>query len=128
MDWFETLPQQCPPFEATASDGVSFFRLLLSNPATEQDFLSQRALFKTKPFKVSECQARSISIFSNIHDCIKVSKLPTFRGKDTYLGEFVLSLNDGVILNTPSHSSNSHFSWWRTKDFDFLKVKVISNE
>lgn len=128
MNWFEPLPECCPPSEAATSSGVPFYRILKSNSVSEEDFLSHRALYKNRVFRVSECQARSISIFPDIQECSNVMKMPTFKNKETYVGEIVIEEQDGLIVNTPSNVSTKHYSWWRSEIFDIAKVKVIPNE
>ena len=40
-EWFEELPDQCPPEDAMECNGV-YFRIANGNPATSEDFFSQR--------------------------------------------------------------------------------------
>ena len=48
--WFEELPEQCPPEDAIECNGI-YFRIANGNPATSEDFFSQRKLQPDKIFK-----------------------------------------------------------------------------
>lgn len=128
MDWFESLPDSCPPKEAKEPAGDLFYRIMVSEQATESDFLSHRVLYPEKKFKVSECQACSLSVFKDVNECEKILKMPTFKNKQWYIGEFELNNNDGLILNTPSPTNPYHFSWWRSSSFNIVNVKTYKDE
>ena len=49
-EWFEELPDQCPPEDAMECNGI-YFRIANGNPATSEDFFSQRKLQPDKIFK-----------------------------------------------------------------------------
>ena len=98
VEWFELLPEQCPPEDAQQCDGY-YYRIANGNPVQSVDFFSQRRLQPDKVFKglgVDECITRAVSLFSD-------SK-------------------DGMIKKT---FGTAHYSWWRTKDFDVSQAKVI---
>jgi hypothetical protein len=78
----EPLPHGCPPDEAeeiTAEREV--FRLVRGDPATWNDFQSQRAQKPDAVFAVSECQARGLSVFADRRDSERALKLPALRGR-----------------------------------------------
>jgi len=50
-NWSEQLPDKCPPDNAIVPDGSIFYRLCKSDPPTEIDFNSKRALHPTQLFK-----------------------------------------------------------------------------
>lgn len=128
MNWFEELPDKCPPDEAEVASGQSFYRLLNSDVVSENDFISYKRLFPNREFRNKECQAAAISVFSNVEDCLIARKLPAQKNKKKYIGEIILDNADGVIANTPNNKFKDHFSWWRSKGFDLTKVKVVEYE
>lgn len=125
MSWFEELPKSCPPVDAQTSSGISFYRVLDSAKAEDQDFLSYRKLNPDKKFPLDECQVRAVSVYSEISECENLFKFPKFRNKEKHIGEIVLEPIDGVIKNTPNKNSTKHFSWWRSVNFSIDKVKCI---
>lgn len=122
MNWFETLPDQCPPSEALTTAGVTVYRAVLTNPASEEDFKSHRELYPSKFFSVSECQARSISVHDKIEETQKLKKLPRFKNK-FHIMELNLDAEDGLILKT---NGPHHYSWWRTTEFTFAERQIVA--
>jgi hypothetical protein len=115
IDWFEDLPDKCPPDDAINPDGRTFYRLTNSDIPSDKDFLSLRELCPSCKFRdVSECIARSLSIWEDVEKCLNLLKLP--RHKDKKVLTLKLEATDGLILQT---FKKSHYSWWRTKSFDF---------
>lgn len=116
MDWVETLPSQCPPEDAVPPEGV-YYRAV-SGDCTEDDFVPYARLYPTKKYVAAQaCNARALSIFSDVKDCLDAMKLPSLQklGK-TCVAKITLTAKDGVIHK--GHQQNSHYSWWRTHDFD----------
>lgn len=113
-NWFEELPEQCPPEDAKECNGV-FFRIANGNPTTSADFFSQRKLQPSKIFKgegIDDCIVKSISLFSDKKEIEKRMKLPKFR--KAVIAEVKLEPKDGKIKKT---FGVSHYSLWRTNDF-----------
>lgn len=120
--WFEVLPEQCPPEDATACNGC-YYRIANGDPAKSEDFFSQKKLQPDKIFKgegIDECVARAISLFSNREEAEKRLKLPKF--KNAKIALVTLELKDGVLKKT---FGVAHYSWWRTVNFDVTQAKVI---
>lgn len=46
-NWFEDLPDCCPPLDAKACNG-SFYRVAIGNPATNEDFFLKENLLLAK--------------------------------------------------------------------------------
>ena len=111
--WAEDLPQECPPEGATNPQGKIFYRIIKNNPPIQEDFFSHRKLYPAKFFKVSECQARSTSIFDSLEACRRLLKNNRFKG--CRITKLLLPPESGVILKT---GQPGHFSWWRQKNFD----------
>ena len=122
MDWYEQLPPLCPPTDASPCNG-RFYRIAKGNPANDSDFFSQRKLQPDKVFVgpgVDECIAHAISLFADENDVARRLKLPKFRHAN--IAEVILQPKDGVMKKT---FSDSHFSWWRSNDFDVSQAKVV---
>ena len=107
-EWIEDLPRNCPPTEAVPPNNDTFFRLV-NIPVSNQDFESNRRLFPKRFFKVSECVARSTSLFSNPHVCVEMRKFPLHKKKK--LAQIILPPESGLVMSTGER--NNHFSWWR---------------
>lgn len=123
MEWFETLPDSCPPQDADAPLEDSFYRIAQGNPAEDSDFFSQKKMNPEKIFTgngIDECITRAISLFANIEDAKRKLKLPKFKGNS--IAEIVLNSNDGVVKQT---FKPSHHSWWRTQSFDPKISKIV---
>ena len=116
-DWYEELPEQCPPSGALSQNGFECYRLCECAEPSDADFLSHRVLFPHKKFSVSDCQARSISVFNKPEDLDNVLKLPVHRHKAKV--KITLNQEDGVVMKT---GNNSHYSWWRSRRFDLSRA------
>ena len=121
-EWFETLPEQCPPTDAEQCEGY-YYRIANGNPATTEDFFSQRKMQPDKVFKglgIDECVTRAVSLFSEREEAEKRLKLPKFKKANIAL--VILEPKDGVLKKT---FDIAHYSWWRTKDFNVLQAKIV---
>lgn len=119
--WYEELPEACPPTDAEAPVNRIFYRVAKGNPTTDSDFFSQRKLAPEKIFNAEECIARAVSIFEAKEDAARYAKLPNFHGGNM-VAEIKLNESDGVIKKT---SKKSHYSWWRTKSFNFATSIIV---
>jgi len=129
MEWFEVLPQNCPPEQAYHPDSDTFYRVVKTIPPGDKDFYSQRKLCPTKYFSAEECIVRAISIFISLECCVQILKLPKFRNKRFKVVSIILCSESGVILQT---RSKGHYSWWRAKNYypvpDCHEVKKVVYE
>lgn len=86
-EWFEALPEQCPPTDAAQCNGY-YYRIANGNPATTEDFFSQRKLQPDKVFKglgIDECIARAISfIFRKGRSKEKIEAAKVQEGEHCY--------------------------------------------
>ena len=120
MNWYEQLPLDCPPKEASAPE-ATYFRLG-SIPPEDSDFWSHRLRFPHKKFHVSECVARSLSIFDDQDAAERLKRLlPAMRLKPIF--QLDLTEKDGLIQQTGNDLH--HFSWWRSTEFDLETVKTL---
>lgn len=116
MSYREELPEGCPP--DAAEEIVSqrhVFRLVRGNPATLDDFRSQRAEKPGAIFSVSECQARGLSVFADRRDSERALKLPNLRGRQVC--RLRLEVGAGRVQQT---GRPSHHTWWPLAAFDIL--------
>ena len=121
--WVEDLPKNCPPPKAVPPDDETFFRLV-DVPVTDRDYSSNRRLFPQKFFKVSECIARSTSLFDDPETCAEMLRFPRHRGKK--VARLVLPPESGLVM--PTGERDNHVSWWRAVGFDPIAATVINNE
>ncbi len=113
-EWFETLPENCPPKDSKTVDGQKFYRLTNGLTPTSEDFTSLRIEFPDRDFiDKPECVVRAVSIFADKIDCDKLLKLPRHKGKNVF--ELLLNKTDGNVKQT---FIPSHHSWWRSINFD----------
>jgi hypothetical protein len=120
MNWYEELPPNCPPEEASIPNDM-YFRLG-SIPPDDSDFWSHRRRFPAKKFHVNECVARSLSVFDDLTAAERLKNLlPTMRSKPIF--QIDLTEKDGLIQQTGN--DEHHFSWWRSTEFDLSKIKIL---
>lgn len=117
MNYRDSLPKGCPPQDSEEITRVrTVFRLVVGDPPTASDFLSQRVLNQSRDFRdVSECQARGLSVFAKKRDAERTLRLPSMRGR--LLCRVRLEAGAGRILQT---GSGSHHTWWPSADFNIL--------
>ncbi|MBK8564765.1 MAG: hypothetical protein IPN76_15875 [Saprospiraceae bacterium] len=121
MNWFEDLPENCPPKDAIVPNGENFYRLAKNNPPKNEDFFSQRKEFPFTIFdSIPECLARAVSTWKTTDKCREQKKYPRHRNK--VIAELTLYKKDGLIKQT---FKNNHYSWWRSDDFSIESVKIL---
>ena len=117
MNYREPLPDGCPP--DTAEEIVQprdVFRLVRTDPPTEDDFKSQREENPGRTFRgVDECQARGLSVHTDRRDSENALRLPKFRRWS--ICRLQLGLGAGKILQT---GRPSHHTWWPLADYNVL--------
>ena len=125
LEYREPLPDDCPP--ANAEEIVEpriVYRLVRIDPPSLDDFRSQRAENPAATFRrVTECQARGVSVFMDIEDVNKRRERPRLSG--TLICAVVLDKGAGRILQ-PNRKS-SHCTWWPLANYDILaNCRVIA--
>lgn len=113
-EWTEDLPSNCPPDAAITPKYEIFYRLVKQFPPTEDDFYSHRKLYPKKPFNTNECRIRSLSIFNNLDECVRLLKLPLHKHKK--IVQLILPPESGVILQTGNNLT--HYSWWKKATYN----------
>ncbi|WP_052181118.1 hypothetical protein [Alistipes sp. ZOR0009] len=123
-DWFEELPEYCPPKEANVPQGMTVYRFSSSEVPSDNDFISQRLLNPDRVFNgVSECIARSLSVYDDLEACNNILKLPSHRKRFKSILEVNLNDNDGLVMKT--FKDPNHYSWWRSNSFNFKTANKV---
>ena len=118
MTYREPLPHGCPPDDAEEiTTPLIVYRLVRNNPPSDDDFRSQRYENPTRRYRrVTECQARGLSVRTDLADAVALTHLPRMRGR--LLCKVQLDSGSGRIMQTgewPHHST-----WWPLAEFDIL--------
>lgn len=99
------------------------FRLVRTDPPTENDFRSQRAekgpehVFRG----VDECQARGVSVYSERGAVDEIRKYRSQRGR--MVCRVRLDRGAGRIQQTGEHAH--HHTWWPLAGFDLLAASKV---
>ena len=121
-NWEEELPEQCPPLTAVEVKDFICYRAVNGNPATPEDFFSQRRLSPMGVFNASECVAHACSVFTTI-ESLKARTLLQPRFRNALVAELCLQPKDGVV----KIGRNEHCSWWVDTAFSPEKDAKIIN-
>lgn len=123
-EWLELLPLKCPPNTARVIEEM-FYRLVSTIPLQIDDFFSNRKIFPTKVFNVTECQARACSVYSRIETCRNQKKYS--RLKDKKIIGILFTKEYGLIDKT---SGKDHYSWWVAKTFnpESIEIEIVDDK
>lgn len=117
MSFREPLPEGCPLEVAEELvEPHDVFRLVATNPPTDADFRSQRALHPTTNYSLPECQARGLSVHTELADSVRTLKLPRFR--NSKVCRVGLIPGAGYLQQT---GAPSHHTWWPLAAFEILE-------
>ena len=119
MDFFEKLPQNCPPAKAKMPNNEICYRLVKGFPPSIEDFYSQRKLYPNRNFNVNECIARAVSLQRTSWACEQIKKFPIHKNK--IVVKITLDESSGMILKT----SRSHYSWWMSLGFNAVEKSEL---
>lgn len=115
----DKLPYGCPPHDAVViKDSVVVYRLVKTDPATEKDFQSWRALNPhiNRPSHVDECTACGVSVHNKYDAVRKMAKLPKFRNR--FPAKMTLTKGAGTIKQ--QGKDRAHYTWWPMAAYDIL--------
>ena len=116
IDYRENLPERCPPEDAEeVREELHLYRLVESNPASDDDFRSQRAMYPDKRFHIDECLAHGLSVWTSQTQAENVRRLPKLRDKQVC--RVRLCPGAGRIKQT---FKPEHRTWWPFRQFDIL--------
>ena len=120
QEFREPLSDDCPPEDADEIGELRVvFRLVSQNPPTEDDFRSQRAEHPNRTFRnVSECQARGLSVHSDVRASENILRLPHMHRRGMVICQVVLDAGAGYIQQTGR--DRSHHTWWPLASYDIL--------
>ena len=103
----EPLPDNCPPPEAWEIDETyAVYRFVAAETPAEADFRSQRAKLPAARFRVTECQARGLSVFLNLEDAKSLAQRNGLTG--VRFCQVTLGKGAGRMLKT---GRSSHHTW-----------------
>ncbi|MBR3521848.1 MAG: hypothetical protein IKN75_04895 [Prevotella sp.] len=122
-EWTCTMPDGCPPDDVLVPFNHPFFRLAKQDNAySNGDFKTYAEADPQRHWGEQLPLAVGLSLIDNETKARHNLKLPMFR---QYKGIIALMLNpnDGVVKQTGIH--RSHYTWWRTKQFQISNVKML---
>ena len=118
----EDLPPNCPPAAAVAiSQRRDVYRLVRTDPPTDDDFRSQRAEKPNLHFH-DECRARGLSVHTDRSDSERARRLPTLQGR--LICRLRLDAGAGMWQQT---GRPSHRTWWPFASYDVLAVATVES-
>lgn len=124
--WADELPDKCPPNEVCVANDDVFFRMTLNkNRMVPEDWMNYLTLYPNANYSNEQrIYAAGLSIMDSQKAAEDKMKLPWIKKKG-FKGLAMISLipEDGVILQT--FDEKNHFTWWRTKNCNLEKAKMI---
>lgn len=116
------LPPDCPPASASLHTGP-VYRLVKSDPMTDEDFKTYFVLYPERKWKQQEaCPAHGLSVRLTLETA--VSEAARFKarikGATWHVAMAVLDPNAGPIAQT--FTKPEHHTWWPPADFNFLSA------
>lgn len=115
----ETLPQGCPPSNATEPINLVVFRLLRTDTIGHEDFHSHTKLGLALPAGVDDCRWASCSVFDDLSKAAGLKRLPKF--KNSRIARLTLTRDAGCVLK----GGNGHYDWWMYRTFDPVAASTI---
>ncbi|WP_206864597.1 hypothetical protein [Aeromonas hydrophila] len=111
--WPEHYPEQCPPQKAYFHSG-ELYRFINRNNPVAKDFESYYEKDPQKDWGNQSCQARGLSVVKSALGIKEMrDAIPSLRRKK--VSKAVISLDCGMLADTPSSSSQNHCTWWVPK-------------
>jgi len=117
------LPDSCPPAEAKQHDG-EIYRFVFTEDKSkwEIEFTPYFIKCRDKVEPGKECQACGLSSYLQLDIAEEVKeKIPYFR-KKAIIVKGIIKSTDGLILNTPSNTSDKHYTWWVSRQSSTLQL------
>lgn len=116
--WPDHYPDRCPPSNAEYPEGC-LYRFVSKSVPMKEDFTSHYDINPKKDWGEKECQAKGLSVFGTIEDCLLIAaRVPALRKK--VISKAVLSADENLVADTPSNQSQNHKTLWSTQDADDL--------
>lgn len=122
--WPNHYPKDCPPSTATETSG-EVYRFTNKTQPINKDFISYYELNPTKDWGNDECQAKGLSIFITLEDCLEAAEIiPALKKKKIAVGK--LKNSTGAVASTPSTKNKNHKTLWPLIDANILS-SLFSN-
>jgi hypothetical protein len=122
MGYMEALPLQCPPQDAQDVAYSLAFRIVFSNPPTNDDFKSRAALGMATPAGVSDCRNASCSLSADVIKLRNQALLPKFRAKKPKIAHLSIGIGSGrSCMNVKS----SHIDFWMYDTFNPISATSL---
>ncbi len=103
-------PKDCPPNHAVPASG-DVYRFINGTNPKDKDFKSYYELKPNQNWGNKACQARGLSVYLTLRDCIvAIEQIPALKKKCIAKSE--LLQNHGVIASTPSENTQNHNTFW----------------
>ena len=119
VGWAEPLPDGCPPADGqNTNSSTAMFRFVKADPPVANDFKSHRELGFFVPQTVTDCEARSVSLFATLEKCKEMRKLPRLRAMR--IARLTLKREWGVVKHR-----GLHVDWWPCKKSEPLRHAVV---
>lgn len=121
MAYKEDLPDdiQCPPAEAVEDAIPEAYRMVFSDPPTEEDFKSKAARGVECPPDHDPCGFASCSLFTTARQTERLAQLPLPRSKGARVAKVAIPAGSGKWLR-----NSKHIHFWAYAEFD-LAAAVI---
>lgn len=117
----ETLPDNCPPNEASKVNSLEVFRLVRSPQPTATDFSSHANLWPHKYGK--RCREFAVSVFSERASLARLLEMPVHATKT--IARLTLCEESGLVQQTGN--DKTHYSWWRYSAFDAINACEVES-
>ena len=113
MGYWEELPLQCPPAEASEDAIELAYRVVYSNPPNREHFRSQRYLNRQLSPGGDECRHASCSLCATIERARLFCGLPKVKAKVPLIAHMSIPQGSGRQL-----TKKDHIDFWIYDDFD----------
>jgi len=117
MDYWEDLPDQCPPVDSVDDAIALAYRLVFSDPASIEHFKSHAALGKPPLPSVDGCRWASCSLFTSKDAVASIGRLPKMRAKGPHVAHVSIPQGSGKWK-----ASGNHVDLWMYAGFDPLSA------
>lgn len=108
--WPDHYPDSCPP-SAAVSPSETVYRFTNRCNPKSKDFKSYYELKPNENWGSMACNARGLSVYSSINDCIAAAEvIPALKKKG--LAKADLPKNSGLIAETISQRTKNHKTFW----------------
>lgn len=119
MQYWEDLPDQCPPVGAQDVAIEPAYRIVFSQPPHKEHFASHKKLGRMPTPETDECRFASCSLFLKLAPAKKLAGLPKIRAKGGFIAKLAIPTGAGM-----SFIKNQHVDFWMFDGFDPISATV----